>query len=440
MNLIPRRLCRAALTLLMLAFVAVPRTLHGATNAGTFVEEAIGGAWNEAVGLTFSAEGQMFVWERAGRVWLVENGVKQSQPLLDISEEVGSWHDHGLMSVALHPDFLNNGYIYLLYVVDHYYLANYGTPSYNASSNEFFTATIGRITRYTARAGDHFHTVDPASRLILLGETNNTAFPILYTSHGLGSLAFGEDGTLFASCGDGGTQKAADMGSASGTYYAQGIAEGIIQSKENVGSFRAQMLSSLAGKIIRIDPATGDGLPGNPFFDPALPRSARSRIWALGLRQPFRFTVRPGTGSPLRSDARPGALYIGDVGWLTWEELDVCRAPGLNFGWPLFEGLETQATFSGSNTANQDAPNPLYGPGSCSQQFFYFRDLLKQATLGTVSWPNPCNLAQPIPSSIDRFVHTRPVIDWKQPSGPARTGIFSGTNPSFINIGATGSP
>jgi glucose/arabinose dehydrogenase len=149
---------------------------------------------------------------------------------------------------------------------------------------------------------------------VLLGESANTGFPILYTSHGLGSLVFGEDGTLLASCGDGGTQKAADMGNAPGTYYAQGIAEGIIQPKENVGSFRAQMTSSLARKVIRIDPATGDGLPSNPFFDPAQPRSARSRIWALGLRQPFRLTLRPGTGSHLRSDGRPGVLYIGDVG------------------------------------------------------------------------------------------------------------------------------
>ena len=51
-----------------------------ATNAGVFFEEAIGGTWNAAVGLTFSAEGQMFVWEHAGRLWLVEDGVKQSQP------------------------------------------------------------------------------------------------------------------------------------------------------------------------------------------------------------------------------------------------------------------------------------------------------------------------------------------------------------------------
>ena len=427
--------------MLLLAFSQMPPSLRAATtNAGAFIEETIGGTWNEAVGLTFSATGQMFVWERGGRVWPVDNGVKQSQPLIDISDEVGSWHDHGLMGLALHPDFLNNGYIYLLYVVDHYYLANYGTPKYNVSSNDYFRATIGRITRYTARSADGFHSVDPNSRLVLLGESIDAGFPILYTSHGLGSLIFGEDGTLLASCGDGGTQKAADMGSASGTYYAQGIAEGIIQSKENVGSFRAQLTTSLAGKILRLDPATGDGVQSNPFYDAAHPRAARSRIWALGLRQPFRMTVRPGTGSHLRSDGRPGVLYIGDVGWLTWEELDVCDRPGLNFGWPLFEGLEAQPLFSSGNGANQDAPNPLFGVAGCAQQFFSFRDLVKQATLGTVSWPNPCDPSQQIPNTIDRFFQTRPVLDWKQPGGPARTGIFTGTNAGVINIGASGSP
>src|SRR5437667_228776 len=84
--------------LFLLVITAPPTNLLGAS--GAFVEDTIGGTWNEAVGLTFSAEGQMFVWERAGRVWVVEDGVKQSPPVLDISEEVGAWKDHGLMGVA----------------------------------------------------------------------------------------------------------------------------------------------------------------------------------------------------------------------------------------------------------------------------------------------------------------------------------------------------
>ena len=104
MHFIPNWLRQAALALALLTLAHLALELRAATNSGTFIEETIGGTWNEAVGLTFSSDGQMFVWERAGRVWPVENGIKQSQPLIDLSPEVGSWHDHGLMGFALHPD------------------------------------------------------------------------------------------------------------------------------------------------------------------------------------------------------------------------------------------------------------------------------------------------------------------------------------------------
>ena len=64
----------------------------------------------------------------------------------------------------------------------------------------------------------------------------------------------------------------------------------------------------------------------------------------------------------------PGRLYIGDVGWNTWEELDVCDGPGQNFGWPAFEGLTEQSSYITANVANRDAPNPLFGAGGCTRQ------------------------------------------------------------------------
>src|SRR6185503_9006061 len=88
-----------------------------------------------------------------------------------------------------------------------------------------------------------------------------------------------------------------------------------------------------------------------------------------------------------------------------------------------------------------DAPNPLYGAGGCTQRYFYFTDLIKQDTLGTPSWPNPCQTAQQIPPGIPRFLHARPAIDWKHgSSGPARTPTFSGQNASSVTVGAVGSP
>jgi hypothetical protein len=111
----------------------------------------------------------VYVWERAGKVWIVENGVKEVAPLIDISEEVLSGPDLGMLGFALHPNFAENGYIYLFYMVDRHHLFFAGTPSYDPSANDWTSPTIGRITRYTARASDGFHSVDPASRKVLLG-------------------------------------------------------------------------------------------------------------------------------------------------------------------------------------------------------------------------------------------------------------------------------
>src|SRR5262245_39493224 len=172
------RLGKHCLAILLLAFaVFSPETSRAATLPTGFIESDIFGYWPEVAGLTFDSTGVMYVWERAGRVWIVENDVKLSTPLLDISPEVGAYEDYGLLGFALDPNFRQNGYLYLLYVVDHHHLANFGTPNYNPNANEYNRATIGRITRYTARASDNFHSVDPASRTILLGETASTGFP-----------------------------------------------------------------------------------------------------------------------------------------------------------------------------------------------------------------------------------------------------------------------
>ena len=110
-------------------------------------------------------------------------------------------------------------------------------------------------------------------------------------------------------------------------------------------------------------------------------------------------------------------------------------------GWPLYEGLTPHVTFINTPTANQDAPNPLFNVNGCTQQYFNFQDLLKQATpTGTATFANPCNPAQTIPSNIPTFVQTRPVIDWHHGAGPSRTGTFSGNTATTTDIGAAGSP
>jgi len=433
-------------------FLNANRSLSAATLPAGFAEERInpppGNIWTQALGIFFEPNGRMYVLERAGRVWIQDYGTTNWNVLVDIREEVGAWDDQGCLGFAIDPNFRVNGNIYLMYAVDRHHLMNFGTPAYDPNVNDYRSATIGRITRYTARASDGFKSVDYASRRVLVGQSRTNGFPILYTSHGVGSLVFGTDGTLLASCGDGASWQSsgADLGSAPETYFAQALADGIITPKENVGGFRSQLVDSLSGKILRIDPVTGDGVPSNPFFDPANPGAARSKVWALGQRNPFRMTLRPDSGSHVPADANPGALYIGDVGWGLREELNICKGPGQNFGWPTFEGVGTEPQYSTYPVAvvpNLDAPNPLF-PGAGCSQYFGFNNLLRQNTSVLGNRPpfnNPCAPAQKIPASIPQFLHTPPVLDYAHLTTQARTWRFDGTGAAVpINVDAPGAP
>jgi glucose/arabinose dehydrogenase len=441
----PRRLSWAAVFALLSALLFAPPALPALPPG--FTKELVGGIWNQAVGVTFTADGRMYVWERIGRLWSVDaNGVKSAQPVLDISEEVGGWSDYGMLGVVFHPNFLSNGYVYLLYVVDRHHLLHAGTPSYDPATNEYFAATIGRLTRYTLQASTNFQTTDYSSRKVLLGETASTGCPILHQSHGTGSLAFGSDGTLFAACGDGASFFTADVGSAPESYYLDGLADGIITPKQNVGALRCQLLDSHSGKIMRLDPETGDGVPSNPYYDPAAPRSPASRVWALGLRNPYRMVFKPGTGSHEPAEADPGTLYVGDVGWDLWEEMDVIDRPAMNFGWPLYEGIDAQPAYMAARTPNLDAPNPLYGQvvpgvGLCTHQHFDFQDLVHSATLEpSPSFPNPCNPSVQVPASIPKWVHQRPKIDWRHINALSRWTSWLGNNPVTNLLGPTPDP
>jgi PKD repeat protein/glucose/arabinose dehydrogenase len=379
-----------------------------------FVDERVGESWPSAVGFAFAENGDLFVWTKLGKVFVEIDGVRQEAPLLDLSEEVATYGDHGLLGFALHPNFLNNGFFYVLYAVDRHHLLYYGTPQYDPNANLIDAATIGRITRYTADPATNFTSVIPDSRKVLLGTDVGDGFPLLHRSHGVGSLVFGNDGTLMASCGDGGSYAGTDTGGdETGAYASQALADGIIDPLQDIGAFRSQSLHSINGKMLRLDPETGDGIPSNPFYDATNPRAPQSRIWALGLRQPFRFTYMPGSGSHEPEDGDPGVFFVGDVGWAYWEELNVVSEGGQNFGWPIYEGMRTRWQFHSPEIQNPAAPNPAYQEGNCNWRNFRFKDLLIQATESPAPFfPNPCDPALAVPNDIPHFVHTRPMVSY----------------------------
>lgn len=411
-----------------------------------FTMSNIGSGWSEPVGTAFNSSGtKLFVWEKSGRVYVCNwNSTtltydKQTTPVLDISPEVGNWRDHGCLGFALDPNYNTNGLIYLLYVVDRHHLLYYGTGSYSSTTNTYYAATIGRITRYKTITSGSNLVADLTTRTILVGETKSTGFPILHESHGIGALAFAADGTLLASCGDAASYNTTDAGNLSETYYSQAITDGIIRSNENVGAFKSQMINSLAGKLIRIDPTNGNGVSSNPFYQSASPRSPRSRVWAMGLRNPFRFCVKPGSGSTNPAIGDIGEVYVGDVGWDKFEELNIIKAPASNCGWPIFEGLLNQTNYTSTTTANKDEPNPLYGISGCTQQYFNFQNLIKQATADNITTVyNPCNSSTAIGSG-NRYFHRVPALDWKHGVDSARVKKFTGNNLGVAQIGSPGS-
>lgn len=428
--------------LVLILFSTTSNFLFAQSVPPLFVNELVSNGWSQVVGFTFDANNRMYVWEKDGRIWTVSpSGVKSSTALLDISQEVGGWRDHGLNGFALDPAFMTNGYIYLMYTVDRHHLLYFGTPQYSASTNEYFNATIIRITRYQVDvANGNFNSIIPGSRLVLVGANKKNGIPLLHESHSGGQIVFGDDGTLLVSTGDGASYNLVDVGSSSDTYWAQGLADSIIRPKENVGAMRSQLVDCLAGKVLRIDPTNGNGLPTNPFYDPADPKAAKSLVWSLGLRNPFRMTMRKGTGSPDPTAGDPGSFYIGDVGWYSYEDLNVATGPGMNFGWPIFEGLNYFSGYASVLTQNLDAPNPQFGIGGCTKQYFDFQDLIKQATLAPVdSFVNPCNAASYIPTSIPQFYHARPSIDWLH-GNSSRTGVFNGVDAAEVELDNPASP
>ncbi len=380
-----------------------------AQEASSWSETTIPGPWELPVGIAFDESGQGYIWDMLGEVFVLDStGKVIAEPLLDIREEVSKWLDQGMVGFALDPNFLSNGYFYVLYPVDRHHYEFYGNPEYNARTTRTHAATFGRITRYTADPATGFRSIVPDSRHIVLGHDPADGLPILFDSHGLGTLAFGSDGSLLVSCGDGGNSVWADVGSNGGSYYAEGISLGIIQPGENVGAYRAQQKESLAGKILRINPVTGAGVPGNPFYDPEDPDTKASKVYALGLRNPFRFVVQPGTGSHTLADGRPGWILAGDVGDYTWEELNLFTRGGQNAGWPLFEGLERSPTYR-----SERVRNPFASATGCPESDYLFRDLIAEDARQPSMPGNPCTPGQDLPGHVTGYVHHRPLLTYQ---------------------------
>lgn len=367
----PSRIWASAVLLIGLTVLG-PRTVTAGSvlPAGFVDEEAFPTAtFQQPVKVVFLPDGRKLVIELPGKVWtILPSGLKWPTPFIDLTEEVRSHHDLGLIACAIDPDFAVNKWVYLGYVVE---------PGNPPQDDDQFC----RVTRYKFSTTS-LNIADPSTREVLIGETWTEGFPTLTFSHAIGTIRFAADKSMLVGAGDGAQFSLVDPGG----FDPNAFGPGKTDPAEDMGAFRARSLESIAGKILRVDKETGLGLPSNPYWD-GDPSSDKSRIWAYGLRNPYRFSIRPGTGSLNPADGDPGVLYVGDVGWSTFEEFDIIREGGLNFGWPCYEGAITQNQYqfvtateagndsilcsSGPNPENPVSPTPPvfwwhHGNGSLS--------------------------------------------------------------------------
>lgn len=335
---------------LLLVVLATPGGVAALPTSFQMLDVAPNETFDKPVALEFAADGRIFVAERRGRIWILEPDPQAVDPRVDYlkvtpeffnleSEVLNHW-DRGLLGFALDPDFLNNGHIYVAYEVE----TNPGSP-------DGYQYSYTRIERYTRDAVDP-NAIDMSTRVELVGEDWDLGPTSAHYSHAQGRLVFGDDGTLLFAHGDGAHfDGSPDGGGRDPDQFLPGRTDPI----EDVGAFRSQADFSLSGKVIRIDPATGDGIPSNPNYDNQDPRSFESRTWARGLRNPYRMDIRRGSGSTNPTDANPGTLYIADVGWGRWEEINVCNG-GENFGWPCYEGRGEHSGYQGLSPGGLSCP------------------------------------------------------------------------------------
>jgi glucose/arabinose dehydrogenase len=215
---------------------------------------------------------RVFVVERAGKIQVVSNGVRKQ--FLDITSVVLTGGERGLLSMAFAPDYATSGTFYVFYTTK---------PSGNV-----------RIEQYHRSAADP-DLASPLPDATILDEPHGAS------NHNGGQLQVGPDGFLYATIGD------------------------------NANGSNSQSTANVYGKLLRINPATGLAPPDNPFVGIG---GADARVFALGLRNTWRFSF----------DRANGQLVMGDVGGGQFEEVDI-GAKGANYGWPTCEGTCANPSF-----------------------------------------------------------------------------------------------
>jgi glucose/arabinose dehydrogenase len=337
-----------------------------------FADTVVISGLNTPTAVRFAPDGRIFVAEKRGVVKVFSSFTDTApRTVIDLSSSVDDYSDRGLLGLALPPDFATNPAVYVLYTRDA--LPGGNTPKWNddcptpPGENTDGCVVTGRLSRLPL-SGD----VATSEQVLLTGWCQQ------YPSHSIGNLDFDSTGALIVSGGDGASFTGVDYGQLGATYAGDqanpcgdppgGAGVALTPPTAEGGALRSQSLlrtsapAVLNGSILRLNRLTGAAMPDNPFA--GSPDPIRARIIASGLRNPFRFEVRPGTNE----------VWLGDVGWNTTEEIN--RIPSTtdsvveNFGWPCYEGTVPQSAYQ---AVGLNDCNTLYNTaGSVAAPFFRY--------------------------------------------------------------------
>ena len=312
-----------------------------------FVEDRVIGGLSQPVAMAWLPDGRFLVTEKPGVMKIVDPATSSAAIVLDMSADVNTHNDRGLLGLAVDPAFPAQPWVYLAYTYDppetrtaaafwdgngnHQRQLSYGQPDGQGQRP-------ARLDRVELDAATNYTSVVDGSRTIVLGTNsiwNNIGDPFAWqtdvdsrwtcAAYQVGDAA--DEGTPIPDClpSDGGSHTVGALRFASDGSLFMSIGDGASYNRVDPRALRGLDPDWLAGKILRIDPATGRGVPANPFYE-GDGSSHRSKVYFSGLRNPFRFTVT--------ADDQP---VTGDVGWGQFEEVNTGPA-GSSFGWPCFEG------------------------------------------------------------------------------------------------------
>lgn len=312
----------------------------------------------------FAPTGRVFIAEKSGIVKTYDSVDDTTATIAaDLRDVVYDFWDRGLLGIAVHPDYPAEPYLYALYSYDQ----KPGGGQWGddcpdpPGANGDGCVIPGRLSRIALDANG----VATGGEQVLI-----TGWCQQYPSHSIGTVTFGPDGALYVGGGDGASFTFTDYGQVGNPCGDPPGTRGTGLSLPDArgGTLRSQSPRrpagepvSLDGAILRVNPETGAGLPGNPFAAGTHPN--KRRIIAYGMRNQFRFGFRPGTDE----------LWVGDVGWHRWEEIN--RIPAAadsvaeNFGWPCYEGVRRQP---GYDDLDLTACESLYtGAGQTKPYYTY---------------------------------------------------------------------